>query len=97
MSRARLSRWARLAVCLTGFAAAAMVPSDGQALTPGAIILWFDDITNTANPSANVCIVVSNDSNGDANGNNGQSTITKDKNGKGTGNAGSGGGGGICF
>ena len=72
MSRARLSRWARLAVCLTGFAAAAMVPGDSRALAPGAIVLWFDDITNTANPTANVCIVTSNDSNGAGNGNAGQ-------------------------
>lgn len=96
MSRAR--RWSRLAVVLGGFLAAAVVPSDSRALTnAGAIILWFDDITNTANGSANVCIAVSNDSNGDLNGNNSGKDTNVDKNGSGTGNAGKGGGGGICF
>jgi len=97
MSRASLGRWARLAACVAGFAAAAMVPSDSRALTPGAIILWFDDITNTANAAANVCIVVSNDTNGDLNGNGSNVNGGVDKNGKGNGNAGKGGGGGICF
>ena len=95
MSRAR--RWARGSVVLGGFLAAAVVPSDSRALTPGAIILWFDDITNTANGSANVCIAVSNDSNGDLNGNASGVDTGVDKNGKQTGNAGKGGGGGICF
>jgi len=96
MSRAR--RWARLAVVLGGFLAAAVVPSDSRALTNvGSIILWFDDITNTANGAANVCITVSNDANGDLNGNASKVNTGVDKNGKGTGNAGKGGGGGICF
>ena len=85
---------------LGGFLAAAVVPSDSRALaTAGSIILWFDDITNTANGTANVCMALdTNDKNADANGNNGKSTKTKDKNGTGNGNAGLGSGGGsICF
>jgi hypothetical protein len=74
-----------------------MVPSDGRALAPGAIVLWFDDITNTANSSANVCIAVSNDTNGSGNGNAGKSSVTQDNNGSGTGNNGQGSGQQICF
>jgi hypothetical protein len=97
VARSTARRWGRLAVVLGGFLAAAVVPSDGRALTPGAVILWFDDITNTANGSASVCIAVSNDQNGDGNGNAGKSSGSQDKNGSGTGNAGQGGGNGICF
>jgi len=99
MSRARrLGRWARLCVVLGGFAAAAMVPSDGQALSvTGAVIVWFDDITNTANGQSDVCVAISNDFNGDLNGNGSSVDTGVDKNGSGTGNAGKGGGPKICF
>lgn len=102
MSAAR--RCGRLAVVVGAFlATAVMVPSDSRAVTGGGgIIVWFDDLTNTANGSDSLCISLSNDSNGDANGNkSGKTTTNKtgtvDKNGTGNGNAGAGSGGGICL